>query len=265
MSDLDRLRNRIDALDRELINVVAQRLAVCEEVARFKEGAGSQVIQPDRVRDVVTTRRQWAIDAGVDPDFAEQLVRVLLSETHRIEVAGHRQDAPPPKVAGGSDARSAIDTAACRIDHVVVFVDSVADATRFFVDRLGFHLQELADGDQPGIGAVSAGGVTVVLLDSTADPSVAAQIDEHGSGVQHIAIEVLNAGYVRASLEALSAPLLTDVVVDDHGHEQFFTVKDPATGVQLGFISRTGHRVGFSAANIRALLSALNQGRDVQD
>ena len=43
---------------------------------------------------------------------------------------------------------------------------------------------------------------------------------------------------------------VTDVVTDDHGHEQFFTLRDPATGVQLGFIARTGHRVGVATQNI---------------
>jgi chorismate mutase-like protein len=260
MTELHRLRDRIDHLDRELIRIVAERLRVCEEVARVKEGSGTQVIQPDRVREVVTSRRQWAIDAGVDPDFAEQLVRVLLSETHRIEMAGHRPDAPPLKVAGTTEARSAIDTAACRIDHVVVAVDDVDAAAAFFRDRLGFSREPLADGDQPGVAAVRAGGVTVVLIDGRSDPMVAEELAASGSGVQHIAVEVLNAPYVRASLQALGAPLLTDVVVDDHGHEQFFTVRDPASGVQLGFISRTGHRVGVGAANVRALFSALGTG-----
>ena len=41
--------------------------------------------------------------------------------------------------------------------------------------------------------------------------------------------------------------------------EQLFTVVDPATGVQLGFISRTGHRVPISGHNVRALFSALGK------
>ena len=61
------------------------------------------------------------------------------------------------------------------------------------------------------------------------------------------------------ALAAAGVPLLTDVVVDAAGHEQLFTVVDPATGVQLGFISRTGHRVPISGHNVRALFSALGK------
>ena len=53
------------------------------------------------------------------------------------------------------------------------------------------------------------------------------------------------------------AALLTEVLVDDDGHEQFFAARDSATGVQFGFISRTGHRVGISAAHVLALFDAL--------
>lgn len=257
MTGLPELRARIDELDHALVRIVAERLAVCEEVARIKEGTDTPVIQPARVRDVVTTRRQWAIDAGIDPDFAEQLFRVLLSETHRIEVAKARPEPAPDKAAAPSGDRSGIDTVAARIDHVVVGVDDLDEAIEVFTARLGFHRQPLAGGDEPGIAAMAAGGVSVVLVSREAGPAVAAYLDRHGSGVQHVAIEVLNAGYARAALQAGDAPLLTDIVVDDHGMEQFFTVQDPASGVQLGFVSRTGHRVGLSGSNVRAMFAAL--------
>ena len=180
--------------------VVARRLAVCEEVARIKEGSETPVIQPARVRDVVTTRRQWAIDAGIDPDFVEQLFRVLLTETHRIEVAKARPDSAPDKEAAPAGDRSGLDTVAARIDHVVVAVEDLETAVGFFTDRLGFHRQPLAGGDEPGVAAVVAGGVSIVLVGREAGPAIVGYLERHGSGVQHIAIEVLNAAYARAAL-----------------------------------------------------------------
>jgi len=222
-----------------------------------KEGSDTPVIQPARVRDVITSRRQWAIDAGVDPDFAEQVFRVLLAETHRIEVAGSRPDAAPDKAAAPESTRSALDTVATRIDHIVVAVVDLAAAEATFTDRLGFHRVPPADGEAIGIRVVAAGGVTIVLVGPEASPAVAEYLQRHGSGIQHVAIDVLNAGYARAALTAVDAPLLTDVVVDANGHEQFFTLREPSTGLQLGFISRTGHRVGVGAANVLALFETL--------
>ncbi len=251
------LRQRIDELDREFVRIVAARLAICEEVAAVKERSDTPVIQPGRVRDVVTSRRQLAIDAGVDPDFAEQLFRVLLAETHRIEVAGQRPDPAPEKAAQADGVRSGLDTVATRIDHVVVAVPDLPGAVESFTRTFGFHRTPLAGGDVPGIAALVAGGVMVVLVGAEASPAVATYLEQHGSGVQHIAIEVLNAGYARACLADADASLLTDVVVDDEGHEQFFAARDAASGVQLGFISRTGHRVGLGAANVLALFDTL--------
>ena len=117
--DLSSLREQIDQLDRDFVRVVAARLALCEQVAAVKEVSRTAVIQPDRVRDVVTSRRQLAIDAGVDPDFAEQLFRVLLAETHRIEVAGQRPDPAPDKIAAPDGIRSGLDTVAHTASPIV--------------------------------------------------------------------------------------------------------------------------------------------------
>jgi chorismate mutase-like protein len=187
------LRQRIDQLDHRLVEVLAERVAICKEVARVKELTDMPVIQPARVRDVLTSRRQWAIDAGADPDFVEQVVRVLLAETHRIEVAGRRPDPAPDKPAERGVDRSLLDTVAARIDHVVVAVDNLAAATSFFEDQLGFHLEPLAGGEAPGIHSLTAGGVTVVLVGRDASAAVSRYVDRSGFGVQHIAIEVLNA------------------------------------------------------------------------
>lgn len=257
MAELDDLRSRIDQLDSALIAIVAERLAVCRQVAAVKEGSDTPVIQPRRVRDVVVTRRQEAIEAGIDPDFAEQLFRVLLTETHRIEVAGHRPDAAPEKPASTGDARSGLDTVATRVDHIVVAVNDLEKAKSTLQDRFGFHEAEMAGGSRAGVCALLAGGVTLVLVGRDASPAVAAYLDQHGQGVQHVAIEVLNAGFARACLAESGTPLLTEVLVDADGHEQFFAASEPAAGIQLGFISRTGHRVGVGADNVLALFDAI--------
>jgi chorismate mutase-like protein len=257
MADLDDLRSRIDQLDGALIAIVAERLAVCRQVAAVKEDTDTPVIQPTRVRDVVVTRRQQAIEAGVDPDFVEQLFRVLLTETHRIEVAGRRPDAAPEKPATTGESRSGLDTVASRVDHIVVAVDDFDLATTTLEDRFGFRQVPMAGGDRLGMCTLAAGGVTLVLVGPQASPSVAEYLERHGQGVQHVAIEVLNAGFARACLADAGTPLLTEVLVDADGHEQFFAVTEPAAGIQLGFISRTGHRVGVGADNVLALFDAI--------
>jgi len=253
VSSLDDLRREIDDIDRQIVELLARRMRACRDIAEVKAESGSAVIQPGRVRDVLTSRRRWAIEAGIDADFAEQLFRAILAETHRIEVADHHHSPPPVKDAG-SPLRTPLDTVACRIDHVVVTVADLAAASSFF-EELGFRIEPT---DDRQIVSAVAGGVTVILVGPGDDPAVAEHLAAHGSGVQHIAIEVLNAGFARDALDVAGVPRLTDVIVDNEGHEQVFTVVDPATGVQLGFISRTGHRVAMTSENVRAMFGALS-------
>ena len=252
LSDLNSLRKKIDEIDAAIVDLLAQRMAVCKDVAAVKAQSATAVMQPQRVREVLSMRRQWAIDKQVDPDFTEQLFRILLAETHRIEIAEDRIEPAPSKTADA--VRSALDTVACRIDHVVVAVADLPAAIKF-LSSLGFKTTPTQDS---AIVTADAGGVTVVLV-GPGDPGVDAHLSTHGSGVQHIAIEVLNAGFVQQALAEAKVPLLTDVIVDADGHEQVFTVLDPSTGVQLGFISRTGHRVPISGQNVRALFRALTK------
>jgi len=184
------------------------------------------------------------------------LFRVLLTETHRIEVAGQRPDAAPEKPASTGEARSGLDTVATRVDHIVIAVEDV-DLASTTLQRIGFHDVPMAGAPHAGIRTVAAGGVILVLVGPGASASVADYLERHGPGVQHVAIEVLNAGFARACLADAGTPLLTEVLVDDDGHEQFFAASEPAAGIQLGFISRTGHRVGVGSDNVLALFDAI--------
>ena len=120
--NLGELRKSIDEIDAAIVKLLAERMAICKQVAAVKAESATAVMQPQRVREVLNVRRQWAIDRQVDPDFTEQLFRILLAETHRIEIAEDRTEPAPTKTADA--LRSALDTVACRIDHVVVAVNS---------------------------------------------------------------------------------------------------------------------------------------------
>jgi methylmalonyl-CoA/ethylmalonyl-CoA epimerase len=128
------------------------------------------------------------------------------------------------------------------------------------VDRLGFRVIERTTDAEGGLDSVvvEAGGVTIVLTGGHHPDSKTAQwLDEHGPGVQHLAVEVLNAGFVREALANDGVALLTDVVMGSNRLEQFFTLRDEASGLRLGFVSRTGDRAGFDGENIRALSEAM--------
>lgn len=248
---LPELRDAIDVIDAAIVGLLAKRLDVCREVAEVKQGSNSSVIQPNRVREVLASRRQWAIDSGIDADFVEGLFRVLLAETHRIETAAGTEK-PAPEKSSGSTERSALDTVATGIDHVVVVVPDLVSASKLFA-ALGFVLEPTEDA---GVIIATAGGATIALIAPNGDEAVEAHLATHGAGVSRVVIEVLNTPYAQGEFATADPSLITDLHSDDDGHEQFLAVLDPATGTQLGFISRTGHRVRLTGASVRGMFHA---------
>ena len=142
--DLPQLREKIDQIDAAIVALLAQRMEVCREVAEVKAGSSTAVIQPQRVREVLTTRRQWAINSGVDADFAEQVFRTVLSETHRIEVAHERGEAAPTKVA--DTFRVAVIPHTCAV--TTLGVRKSGDAVNIEMDVLAKHVAKLVEPHQ---------------------------------------------------------------------------------------------------------------------
>jgi len=94
---LEEVREGMDALDRELVALIAKRVGYVRAAARFKTSAEA-VAAKDRVQAVLATRRAWAQDAGLDGPTIEGIYRDLVaycvSEEHKswTGTSGHRTD-----------------------------------------------------------------------------------------------------------------------------------------------------------------------------
>ena len=254
---LTELRSVIDGCDRELLEVLARRFAAVHEVAEVKGESATQVIAPERVREVLSTRAAWARELDIDERFADLLFRLLLGEAHRVEAVSLRTGTSA-EAPSAPEVNSAMQTAACRIDHVSVVVADLNAATEWFVGGLGFAVMEprTEHVDHPGLhcAVVDAGGVTLVLVESSPDRPGGPL----PNGVHHLALEVLNATYLRDDLLARHTAVQTDVLVKDNGLERFFAVRDASSGLQLGFVSRVGDRSVFDGGDVVALSAAID-------
>ncbi len=88
-AELERLRDRILACDRELVRILARRKDLVREVGALKVRLGRQVTDPGREAIVVRRAARLARSAGVD----EELVRNLIWQ---IMASARRQQYPPP-------------------------------------------------------------------------------------------------------------------------------------------------------------------------
>jgi chorismate mutase/prephenate dehydrogenase len=78
---LDELRTTLTELDERLIELVARRQALSEQVASVKRATGRATRDFGRERDVILHGRTAALRLGVSPDLAESLLRQLIQSS----------------------------------------------------------------------------------------------------------------------------------------------------------------------------------------
>ena len=78
MADLKELRQRLDEIDAQLIELIAERQQKSREIARVKRATGKATRDYQREREVIVSARDAASRAGVPPQVAESLMRMLI-------------------------------------------------------------------------------------------------------------------------------------------------------------------------------------------
>jgi chorismate mutase/prephenate dehydrogenase len=78
MPSLDELRARLDLLDRDLLELVAERQAISSQIAEVKRATGQSTRDFAREREVLLKARGDATELGVAPALAESLLRALI-------------------------------------------------------------------------------------------------------------------------------------------------------------------------------------------
>jgi chorismate mutase/prephenate dehydrogenase len=79
--NLDELRAALTALDEQLLELVARRKSLSEEVAAVKRATGRATRDFGREREVILRGRSTAERLGVSPDLAESLLRQLIQSS----------------------------------------------------------------------------------------------------------------------------------------------------------------------------------------
>ncbi|SEG76870.1 chorismate mutase [Thermomonospora echinospora] len=97
---LTEVRARIDALDGELVRLLADRQRLVRAAATFKTDEQA-VRAPDRVERVVAAVRERAAAAGLAPEVAESVWRAMIAAFIEYELAQHRSAADGTGTATG--------------------------------------------------------------------------------------------------------------------------------------------------------------------
>jgi chorismate mutase/prephenate dehydrogenase len=82
---LSKLRDKIDAVDKQLIDLLAERLRLVGEVGEVKTKHGLPIYVPEREASMLASRRAEAETKGVPGNLIEDILRRLMRESYASE------------------------------------------------------------------------------------------------------------------------------------------------------------------------------------
>jgi chorismate mutase len=89
-AELRRLRDSIDNMDAALVHLLAERFKITQQVGVLKAEHGLPPADPAREAQQIARLRSLAVDARLDPEFAEKFLTFVVAEVvrHHEALAG---------------------------------------------------------------------------------------------------------------------------------------------------------------------------------
>ncbi|MEZ5566587.1 MAG: prephenate dehydrogenase/arogenate dehydrogenase family protein [Gammaproteobacteria bacterium] len=104
--DLEHLRNQLSAIDRQILELVAERQRLSVEIGTFKLSSGQPTRDFAREKHVLDQARSAAAPLGISPGLAEDLLRLLIrsslanQEQARVRAEGQGSGKPALVIGG---------------------------------------------------------------------------------------------------------------------------------------------------------------------
>ncbi len=83
--ELKETRDHIDAVDRDIVRLIAQRMELARRAARAKAAIGAPVLDGARESELMAARARWATDAKLDASGVEDVFRAILTLSRRAQ------------------------------------------------------------------------------------------------------------------------------------------------------------------------------------
>ena len=146
--ELDILRQQIDEIDGQLVELLARRAKITAEVGKYKSQVGLPIYVPEREAELIAKRRAEAEQQNVSPILIEDLLRRIIREsyhTQNVEYLCTNSQIKKIVVVGGAGALGRI------------FVD--------MFKRSGYSVQLLEQHDWPNADSIlSDAGLVLVAV-----------------------------------------------------------------------------------------------------
>lgn len=87
ISELDKFRQKVDLVDTQIIELMADRFQVIKQIGEYKKGHNLAVFQPSRWQDVMESRIQSGINKGMTEKFMKSMLFAIHEESVKIQEA----------------------------------------------------------------------------------------------------------------------------------------------------------------------------------
>ncbi|MEJ1729764.1 chorismate mutase, partial [Escherichia coli] len=74
---IDAIRTRIDVLDDDLVDILAQRMSLVDQIGQVKKRGGVEIIQIEHWNAVSSRIRRLAAEKGLDDSFIEEVYKAI--------------------------------------------------------------------------------------------------------------------------------------------------------------------------------------------
>lgn len=84
--NLTLLRQQIDRIDNELLEILSKRMAISREIGQYKKEHRMPVVQAGRYNDIIRSRVQAGEEMGMSPDFMKTVLLAIHDESVRQQI-----------------------------------------------------------------------------------------------------------------------------------------------------------------------------------
>jgi isochorismate pyruvate lyase len=85
-NNIQEIRNAIDAIDLEILQLFALRHGYVKEIVKFKSSDEEGIIARERKELVLKQRKEWAEEKGLDGELMEKVFRMLIDRNIEIQL-----------------------------------------------------------------------------------------------------------------------------------------------------------------------------------
>jgi prephenate dehydrogenase len=83
--ELKEAREHIDAIDKDIVALLARRTQIAQRAAKAKAKLGHPVLDPQREAAVFEARKKWGKEAGMDEQSVEEIFRAIVTVSRRAQ------------------------------------------------------------------------------------------------------------------------------------------------------------------------------------